>query len=510
VSNPLAGPRRAWQRAPLRARLVAILLAALVLALAGTGYGVQLVLREYLVQQIDRQLADAARMVVRSGNPFDLAQPRGRVAPNPLRIQVSADDAAVRPVAVGGYPGGEPADVRFPAVSSAAASASGTTPHDLRASDGTDWRAVSIPVARLPLTDGTSSRGSVTVARNLADVDNAVARLRLVTLLVGGVVVLLCALLGWLAIRRSFAPLVEVEETAAAIAAGDLSRRIPERPATTEVGRLTTSLNGMLAQIETAFRAREASEGRTRRFAADASHELRTPLAAIRGFAELYRQGAVPPDEVPRTMRRIEDEATRMGGLVEDLLVLARLDERRPARAEPVDLAVLAGDAVHDVRGLDPQRPVRLTGLAPGSGPAPAVVVGDEGGLRQVVTNLVANAVRHTPAGTPVEVAVGLEPAGGGGGSAVLEVRDHGPGLSPGDAERVFERFYRVDASRRRGAGGGSGLGLSIVAAVTAAHGGTVAVRPTPGGGATFRVTLPSRRDPAHDDHSEVADRDRR
>jgi two-component system OmpR family sensor kinase len=245
----------------------------------------------------------------------------------------------------------------------------------------------------------------------------------------------------------------------------------------------------MLTQIESAFRAREASEARTRRFAADASHELRTPLASIRGFAELYRHGAVPSEEVPRTMRRIEDEATRMGGLVEDLLMLARLDERRPARAEPVDLAVLAGDAVHDVRGLDPERPVRLSGLQPGSGPVPAVVVGDEGGLRQVVTNLVANAVRHTPAGTPVEVAVGVEP--GVAPCAVLEVRDHGPGLPPEEAGRVFERFYRVDSSRRRGTGGGSGLGLSIVSAVTAAHGGTVDVRTTAGGGATFRVALP-------------------
>ena len=267
---------------------------------------------------------------------------------------------------------------------------------------------------------------------------------------------------------------------------------MPPRPTTTEVGRLTASLNGMLAQIESAFRARAASEARTRRFAADASHELRTPLAAIRGFAELYRQGAVPPDDVPRTMRRIEDEATRMGALVDDLLMLARLDERRPARTEPVDLAVLAGDAVHDAHGLDPQRQVRLVGLDGASGPVPAVVVGDEGGLRQVVTNLVANAVRHTPTGTPVEVAVGVTNQPEEGQRAVLEVRDHGPGLRPEEADRVFERFYRVDSSRRRGTGGGSGLGLSIVAAVTAAHGGVVDVRPTPGGGATFRVTLPS------------------
>jgi two-component system OmpR family sensor kinase len=293
---------------------------------------------------------------------------------------------------------------------------------------------------------------------------------------------------------------VEVEHTAAAIAGGDLSRRIPERPSSTEVGRLTRSLNGMLSQIESAFRAREASEARTRRFAADASHELRTPLASIRGFAELYRQGAVPPDEVPRTMGRIEDEARRMGSLVEDLLLLARLDEQRPTRSDPVDLAVIAGDAVHDARGLDPGRTVSLVGLRPDGGPVPALVRGDEDRLRQVVANLVANAVRHTPAGTPIEVAVGVETgsadgapgADGASRVAVLEVRDHGAGLAPEQASRVFERFYRVDASRQRGRGGGSGLGLSIVAAVVAAHRGTVQVTQTPGGGATFRVQLPA------------------
>ncbi len=325
----------------------------------------------------------------------------------------------------------------------------------------------------------------------LAASSATVAQLRLLILGLGGIVMVVCALLGWLAIRRSFQPLIQVEETAAAIAAGDLSRRIPERPRTTEVGRLTASLNGMLAQIESAFRARAASEDRTRRFAADASHELRTPLAAIRGYAELYRQGAVPSSDVPRTMQRIEDEARRMGGLVEDLLLLARLDARRPAKAEPVDLAVLAGDAVHDARGLAPDRSVRLVGLENSAGPVPAVVIGDEGSLRQVVTNLVANAVRHTPSGTPIEVAVGTEPGDDTSPQAVLEVRDHGAGLPPDEAERVFERFYRMDSSRQRAHGGGSGLGLSIVAAVTAAHDGTVGVLTTPGGGATFRVALP-------------------
>ncbi len=497
MTSPVAAVRRSWERAPLRARLVAILLAALVAALAGTGYGVQLVLRGYLVGQVDDQLLPTAgRAAEDAAFLRTLVQPRvRRPFPSPIRIQVAVDGAQAGPVVIGGY-GADDAGpvVSFPELRSSQAAALAGRAYDVVGSDGGTWRATSF-ASPVPITipSGETGPAAITFVQNLRDVDRAVTTLRLLTLGIGAVIVLLCALLGWLAIRRSFAPLVEVEETAAAIAAGDLSRRIPERPATTEVGRLTTSLNGMLAQIETAFRAREASEGRTRRFAADASHELRTPLAAIRGFAELYRQGAVPPDEVPRTMRRIEDEATRMGGLVEDLLMLARLDERRPARTEPVDLAVLAGDAVHDVRGLDPERPVRLTGLGPGSGPVPAVVVGDEGGLRQVVTNLVANAVRHTPAGTPVEVAVGVEPADGAAGPcAVLEVRDHGPGLPAEEAAKVFERFYRVDSSRRRGTGGGSGLGLSIVSAVTAAHGGTVDVRTTPGGGATFRVALPT------------------
>jgi two-component system, OmpR family, sensor kinase len=363
----------------------------------------------------------------------------------------------------------------------------------IRSTDGEHlWRVVAYPLQQ----DGAF----VQVALPLEDVEKATARLRLLVVLFGLMVTVACAVLGWLAIRRAFAPLTGVEKTAAAIAAGDLSRRVPPYPPTTEVGRLTSALNGMLAQIEAAFRARQASENRTRRFAADASHELRTPLAAIRGYAELYRQGAVRGEaDVARTMSRIEDEARRMGVLVEDLLLLARLDEQRPARTDPVDLAVLAGDAVHDARGLAPDRTVRLVGVLPGRGPEPSVVTGDENRLRQVVANLLANAVRHTPAGSPIEVAVGRE-----GPLAVLEVRDHGPGIPPDHAEKVFERFYRVDSSRARGQGGGSGLGLSIVAAVAAAHGGRVGVAPTPGGGATFRLELPAAPDapddaPEHD-----------
>jgi two-component system OmpR family sensor kinase len=241
----------------------------------------------------------------------------------------------------------------------------------------------------------------------------------------------------------------------------------------------------MLSQIEHAFGVRAASEARMRQFVADASHELRTPLAAVRGYAELYRQGAVSePEDVASAMRRIEDEAARMGMLVEDLLLLARLDEERAARTERVDLTVLAADAVQDARAIAPDREITLIGLR---GPlGSAELAGDEPRLRQVVTNLVANAIHHTPAGTPVEVAVGIRDR-----SAVLEVRDHGLGVDPAEASRVFERFFRSDPSRTRGRGGGTGLGLAIVAAIVAGHDGRVGVARTQGGGATFIVEIP-------------------
>jgi two-component system OmpR family sensor kinase len=487
-----------WNAVPLRARLVGIVLALLLTALAATGYGVQRVLSRFLVGQMDTQLiATAHNASTDEGFLNALIDPGRRRFPSPFIVQVSIDGRP--PLApVSGYTRSQDEKLpTFPAVTSARAEELVDQAYAVRAGDGTRWRATTFPAAVRDSTGSGEIGASVTILQSLSEVDAAVTQLRLLMLLIGAAALATSGLLGWLAIRRGFIPLREVEVTAAAIAAGDLSQRIPERPESTEVGRLTSSLNGMLTQIEGAFRAREASEARTRRFAADASHELRTPLASIRGFAELYRQGAVPAEEVPRTLQRIEDEAKRMGGLVEDLLLLARLDEQRPTRSEPVDLAVLAGDAVHDVRGLDAGRTVRLVGLGapddgqPTGGPAPAPTVGDEDRLRQVVANLLGNAVRHTPAGTPIEVAVGVDRRNGDA-RAVLEVRDHGPGLDPDHAAKVFERFYRADPSRRRGAGGGSGLGLSIVEAVVSSHGGQVLVRETPGGGATFSVSLPA------------------
>ena len=305
---------------------------------------------------------------------------------------------------------------------------------------------------------------------------------------IGLVVLLLVSVIGWFAVRTGLKPLEQIETTATEIAGGHpLSNRMPEASHRTEVGRLSNSLNSMLEQIEAAFAARAASENRMRAFVADASHELRTPLAGIRGFAELYRMGALSEDaDVKRTMARIESEAVRMGGLVEDLLMLARLDEQRPIELAPMDLRTLAADALHDTTALDPTRPVSLTGPGGAVAPSAALVLGDEARLRQVVTNLVGNAVRHTPRGTPVRIGVGTV-----NGHGVIEVADQGPGLTPEQAHRVFERFYRVDASRSRQEGGGAGLGLAIVSALVAAHSGDVQVESTPGSGALFRVRLP-------------------
>ena len=288
-------------------------------------------------------------------------------------------------------------------------------------------------------------------------------------------------------VRVGLKPLVAVEDTAEAIAAGDLSRRVPDGPPGTEVGRLSTSLNTMLGQIETSFAEREAAERRLRRFVADAGHELRTPLTSIRGYAELFRQGAIAePDDQTRAMGRIESEAERMGHLVDDLLLLARLDQQRPLERVPVELGALARDAVADASVRDPARPI---GIA--SPESEVVVTGDPDRLRQVLDNLLGNALVHTPAGTAVRVTLGAE----GDGRVLLAVRDEGPGMTPEQAARVFERFYRADSSRSR-SNGGSGLGLSIVDAVVTAHGGTVRCESEPGAGTTFTIALPAGPDP--------------
>ncbi len=300
------------------------------------------------------------------------------------------------------------------------------------------------------------------IAIPLTEADKTLSQLRAIEVLVTLAILLGLGFLSWWIVRRGLRPLDEIGDTAGAIAAGDLSRRVPYEDSRTEIGRLGVALNAMLAQIERAFAERKASEDRLRRFLADASHELRTPLTSIRGYAELFRRGASENEhDLAKSMRRIEDESARMGVMVEDLLLLARLDQDRPLELGEIDLAELAADAVQDARASGSDRPIAL------EAPAPVPMLGDEARLRQVAANLVANAIQHTPPGTPVTVRASANGAG-----AVLEVADRGPGLSEQEVGRAFEPFY-------------------IVAAIAKAHGGSVEVGRTPGGGATFRVLLP-------------------
>ncbi len=334
-----------------------------------------------------------------------------------------------------------------------------------------DYRAIRFPL----------QRGELVVAISLHDVQSTLARLRLIEGVATAAVLAALAAVAWWVVGLGMRPLAEMERTAEQIAGGDLSRRVAEPDPRTETGRLARSLNAMLERIEEAFRVRTASEQRMRRFLADASHELRTPLTSIRGYAELFRRGAdANPQDLARAMRRIEDEAARMGVLVDDLLLLARIDEGRPLARAAVDLTGVAADACSDARAVAPDRTVSLQATGP------VVVTGDEPRLRQVAANLMANALRHTPAGTPIEVRVATDD-----GAGVLEVTDHGPGIPPADLDRVFDRFYRSDLGRTRDAGG-AGLGLAIVSAVVAAHGGEVAVANVPGAGARFTVRLPA------------------
>ncbi len=318
------------------------------------------------------------------------------------------------------------------------------------------------------------------VAAPLSDVNSTIRGLILVIVLtsaavLGGVVVIV-----WFVVRHGLKPIDSMIDTAGVIAAGDLSQRVENEKTTNEVGKLGQALNEMLAQIETSFLAKEESERKLRQFAADASHELRTPLTSIRGYAELFRSGAADdPDTLKRVMLRIESESIRMGKLVDDLLLLARLDQRRSLRHDPVDLARIIENAVTDARAVEPDRPITL------ESPEQLTVTGDADRLKQVIDNLLANARVHTDRELPVHVTVARE-----GGDAVVSVADSGPGIAQKDLEHVFDRFYRVDTARTRQRGG-TGLGLSIVASIVEVHGGRVGVQSELGKGTTFSFRLP-------------------
>ena len=334
-------------------------------------------------------------------------------------------------------------------------------------------------VLALPLP---SNLGSIAIGQSLNDVDRTLNRLQWLFFLIGLVVVGLIAIASRTMINVGLKPLSHVEDTAEQIAAGDLSARLPDAKPTTEVGRLTTALNTMLTRIEESFAVRKASEDKLRRFVADASHELRTPLTAIRGFAELHRQGAVAGEEdTKQLLGRIEGESLRMGSLVEDLLLLARLDQAREMERLPVDIAKTTRDAVASAQVAGPDHPITLVGDVD-----ELYTLGDQHRIHQVIANLLANARTHTPAGTPITVSISH-----GDDGVRIAVADQGPGLSKEDQARIFERFYRADSSRVRIDGEGSGLGLSIVDAVMKAHGGEVTVTSELGKGATFTLFFP-------------------
>jgi two-component system OmpR family sensor kinase len=491
--RPLAAGRSLAARTSLQVKLIVVVLALVTVALLLIGLASGAALHSYLVGRLDDQLEQVAdRFAHEEERPGP--EPDGEHGPGPpspyLVQRRNSAGKITRNIPADGLDEGEHPP-RLPDAAEwfqAQAGRAATVP---ATAGGGRWRVVVQPSAH-------DQGGTVLVAASLDGIDRTLASLRRIDLVVSMVVLLVLAGAGAVIVRASLRPLVGIEQTARAIAAGDLTRRVPERDPRTEVGRLGRALNTMLAQIEAAFGARAASEAaarrsedRMRRFVADASHELRTPLTTIRGFAELYRQGAArDPAELDRLMRRIEDQAARMGLLVEDLLLLARLDQQRPLDRAPVDLLALAADAVHDAHAVAPDRRIELvlSGDDDRRGSA-LVVLGDDQRLRQVLANLVDNALSHSPAGSPVEVRIGA--AGLDGHPAVaVEVVDHGPGLTAEQAERVFERFYRADPARSQAAGG-TGLGLSIVAALVAVHGGTVQVDSVPGRGARFRVVLP-------------------
>jgi two-component system OmpR family sensor kinase len=469
----------------LRTRLVAVVVVLVAVALAVTGtLGVTL-LRSYLDNQIDQQLttlgsrSPGATGVPRGQPPQRPSDATAQNLPTPFIFTVLSPQGSVVFQAGGATGSGGPRP-DLSGLNATTIAQHGTSAFTVPAIGGSWTYRVRI----VKNDDGTSTA----IALSLRGADATIRRMELITLLVALVVLaVLAASAAWM-VRLGLRPLRAIEQTAKQTAEGDLSRRVPSARPHTEIGRLSFALNVMLGQIESAFADRERSAMTLRQFIADASHELRTPLTTVRGYAELVNRDALEDDAQRRhALERIEAEATRMGGLVEDLLLLAYLDQQRPLESVRTDLAVLVTDAVADARARDPQRPIECA--IPDD---PVWVEVDIDRMRQVLTNLLSNALTHTPPATPIEVAL-AEAAG----RARVTVADHGPGIAPAELNRLFERFYRGDPSRSR-ARGGSGLGLSIVAAVVAASRGTVECVSTLGQGSTFTVALPLTVDQHH------------
>jgi two-component system OmpR family sensor kinase len=542
---------RWWNGISLRAKITGVTVLLLTFGLTVAGAGTMTVLRTYLLDQIDQQISAAyeklppkidLETIEEYGdgqrlNPFYLAavDASGGI----LIDNLSDEQEALLP---------DTSQLTTDHVTSLNHGAI-TLYNESRSSQ---WRV--IPYAAE--VEGSGARATLLVGLNMNSMNGIIARYTVIFLGFAVAVVVFGAATTQLLVTSTFSPLRDVEATAARFAAGDYSQRLGGATPNTEVGRLNRSLNTMLARIDRAFADRERTVDQMRRFVGDASHELRTPLVSLRGYAELYRMGAIQdPDDVAQAMDRIEREAIRMGGLVEDLLELARLDEAKPLELAPVDLLPIAQDAALDASVSAParritvivpepatvseveapedshdepavvgaetivsgapasttawantlafagatlarlrrRRPVRESSAPlslpevvplPDVGP---VVLAEENKIRQVITNLVGNAMRFTPDDSPIEFAVEVDREGGFGQISVV---DHGDGVPPQLREKIFQRFWRADTSRTRDTGG-SGLGLAIVAGIVANHDGHVEVLETPGGGATFRVSLP-------------------
>ncbi|QHN29385.1 HAMP domain-containing protein [Gordonia amarae] len=456
---------------PLRVSLVALTLVLVVAGLAVSGFAVTGAMRSDLISRTDSGLRNAIETWARPIRDDGFGNMPGPRRP-PSRYYSRLVTAA------GTVYGDDAGYSHSPDLSGLGDDDTGPVTVSSEDGDGPRWRVVK----------RVAGDAESVVATPMSDIESTVSRLIWLQVGICGVVVVVIGVLSYLLVRAGLRPLRRVEETAHAIADGNLTMRVPPVPANTEVGSLSASLNTMLGHIQRAFAATEASERQAReseetmrRFIADASHELRTPLTSIKGFGELYKQGAVPSDDA---MGRIDTEAERMKLLVEDLLMLARLDAHRPLQSGQIDLLSLVTDAVHSARAAAPQRDI---GVRVEPMDEPPVVAGDVNRLMQVLRNLINNAIAHTPPEATITVGIGADDAA----HVVLSVTDTGNGLTEEEVSKVFERFYRGDASRHRGEGGGSGLGLSIVAALVAAHGGTVGVDSTPGQGARFWVRLP-------------------
>ena len=476
TNRPARGLREHWERTPLRVRLVASVMSLLTVALVLTSVVNLTALREHLTDQVDEDLRERLSSVDVKAMIQSPINGEGMFSQYVVYLAID-DDAG-------------PMQSHFPIERVPNLTAQTLYENDGQpftapsADDKLNWRVLSAIQQ-----DGGANGSTVilAIATPVTDVESAIARLVWIGVLVGAAVLAGMAGIGVALVRATLNPLKEIESTATSIAAGDMSKRVPQWDPRTEVGRLGSAINVMLGQIESALAAREASEERAlaseermRRFIADASHELRTPLTTVRGFSELYRhRGEVPPEDAAELMRRIEAEAIRMGLLVEDLLLLARLDRQRPLERHQVDLLSVAADTVSSAQVIAEGRTIEL--FTEGG---PFLVRGDDLRLRQVLSNLVTNAIRHTPSDAHVEVRLRSD-----GEYVDMTVRDDGHGMTEEQVERVFERFYRADKARSRSAGG-TGLGLAIVAALVAAHDGEVSARSTLGEGAEFTVRL--------------------